>query len=82
MIIEFGPFQARGMNYLHHYSPPIIHRDLKSSNLLVDKNWNVKVCLQFVMSSYRQSSVLLSHDIFLFLDAIYEFLLMSSFMIC
>ncbi|KAF5941549.1 hypothetical protein HYC85_019191 [Camellia sinensis] len=34
---------ARGMNYLHHYNPPIIHRDLKSSNLLVDKNWTVKV---------------------------------------
>ncbi|XP_077218354.1 uncharacterized protein LOC143852692 isoform X2 [Tasmannia lanceolata] len=34
---------ARGMNYLHHCSPPIIHRDLKSSNLLVDKNWTVKV---------------------------------------
>ncbi|XP_038679098.1 serine/threonine-protein kinase PAK 3 isoform X2 [Tripterygium wilfordii] len=34
---------ARGMNYLHHRNPPIIHRDLKSSNLLVDKNWNVKV---------------------------------------
>lgn len=37
--------QARGMNYLHRYNPPIIHRDLKSSNLLVDKNWTVKVCL-------------------------------------
>nr|CAB3490560.1 unnamed protein product [Digitaria exilis] len=34
---------ARGMNYLHHCSPPIVHRDLKSSNLLVDKNWTVKV---------------------------------------
>ncbi|XP_028760145.1 probable serine/threonine-protein kinase DDB_G0282963 isoform X1 [Neltuma alba] len=34
---------ARGVNYLHHCSPPIIHRDLKSSNLLVDKNWTVKV---------------------------------------
>ncbi|CAH8356640.1 unnamed protein product [Eruca vesicaria subsp. sativa] len=34
---------ARGMNYLHNCSPPIIHRDLKSSNLLVDKNWTVKV---------------------------------------
>ncbi|KAL2902381.1 putative serine/threonine-protein kinase SIS8 [Bienertia sinuspersici] len=34
---------ARGMNYLHRRNPPIVHRDLKSSNLLVDKNWNVKV---------------------------------------
>ncbi|XP_040935072.1 uncharacterized protein [Gossypium hirsutum] len=34
---------ARGMNYLHNCNPPIIHRDLKSSNLLVDKNWTVKV---------------------------------------
>uniref|UniRef100_A0ACD5WAJ5 Uncharacterized protein n=1 Tax=Avena sativa TaxID=4498 RepID=A0ACD5WAJ5_AVESA len=34
---------ARGMNYLHNSIPTIVHRDLKSSNLLVDKNWNVKV---------------------------------------
>lgn len=34
---------ARGMNYLHHRNPAIVHRDLKTSNLLVDKNWNVKV---------------------------------------
>ncbi|PKI41413.1 hypothetical protein CRG98_038185, partial [Punica granatum] len=33
---------VRGMNYLHHRNPPILHRDLKSSNLLVDRNWNVK----------------------------------------
>ncbi|KAI3987524.1 hypothetical protein MKX01_003210 [Papaver californicum] len=34
---------ARCMNYLHRYNPPVVHRDLKSSNLLVDKNWIVKV---------------------------------------
>ncbi|XP_031257757.1 serine/threonine-protein kinase BCK1/SLK1/SSP31-like isoform X2 [Pistacia vera] len=34
---------ARGVSYLHHCTPPIIHRDLKSSNLLVDKHWTVKV---------------------------------------
>ncbi|XP_033146764.1 serine/threonine-protein kinase EDR1 isoform X3 [Brassica rapa] len=33
---------ACGMNYLHCCSPPIIHRDLKSSNLLVDRNCTVK----------------------------------------
>ncbi|KAK6947737.1 PAS fold [Dillenia turbinata] len=34
---------AKGMNYLHTRNPPIVHRDLKSSNLLVHKNWTVKV---------------------------------------
>lgn len=34
---------ARGMNYLHNSIPTVVHRDLKSSNLLVDKNWTVKV---------------------------------------
>ena len=35
---------AKGMNYLHSSDPPVIHRDLKSPNLLVDKHWRVKVC--------------------------------------
>lgn len=35
---------AKGMNYLHTSDPPVIHRDLKSPNLLVDKHWRVKVC--------------------------------------
>ncbi|GJT19300.1 PAS domain-containing protein tyrosine kinase family protein [Tanacetum coccineum] len=34
---------ARGMNYLHRCLPPIIHCDLKSSNLRVDQNWKVKI---------------------------------------
>lgn len=34
---------ARGMNYLHTSHPTVVHRDLKSPNLLVDKNWVVKV---------------------------------------
>lgn len=34
---------ASGMFYLHSCSPPIIHLDLKSHNLLVDENWKVKV---------------------------------------
>ncbi|XP_023005641.1 serine/threonine-protein kinase CTR1-like isoform X1 [Cucurbita maxima] len=35
---------AKGMNYLHRRDPPIVHRDLKSPNLLVDKKYTVKVC--------------------------------------
>eukprot|EP01114_Cavostelium_apophysatum_P014364 TRINITY_DN3705_c0_g1_i1.p1 TRINITY_DN3705_c0_g1~~TRINITY_DN3705_c0_g1_i1.p1 ORF type:complete len:636 (+),score=121.08 TRINITY_DN3705_c0_g1_i1:92-1999(+) len=34
---------CRGMNYLHKCEPIIIHRDLKSHNLLVDENFKVKV---------------------------------------
>ena len=34
---------AAGMCYLHNCSPPILHRDLKSANLMVDRYFRVKV---------------------------------------
>lgn len=34
---------TRGMLYLHNRSPPILHRDLKSANLLVTRSWTAKV---------------------------------------
>mmetsp|Transcript_3730 Transcript_3730/g.9424 ORF Transcript_3730/g.9424 Transcript_3730/m.9424 type:complete len:241 (+) Transcript_3730:2297-3019(+) len=34
---------ARGMNYLHLKEPPVLHRDLKSLNLLVDEVGRIKI---------------------------------------
>lgn len=34
---------ARGMDFLHNLTPPRVHRDLKSPNLLVAEGWAVKV---------------------------------------
>ncbi|XVE58846.1 hypothetical protein DITRI_Ditri04bG0202000 [Diplodiscus trichospermus] len=52
---------ARGMNYLHNCTPVIVHRDLKSPNLLVDKNWVVKVC-DFGLSRMKHSTYLSSRS--------------------
>lgn len=50
---------AKGMNCLHSSIPTIVHRDLKSPNLLVDNNWNVKVC-DFGLSRLKHNTFLSS----------------------
>jgi len=47
---------ALGMAYLH--GRKVLHCDLKSSNVLIDDSWNVKLCdfgLSRVKSNLRQS---------------------------
>lgn len=44
MRIKIALDAARGIEYLHNYAvPPIIHRDIKSSNILLDANWMARV---------------------------------------
>lgn len=43
--LAFCSDMACGMEVLHNFKPdPIVHRDLKSLNLLVTNDWRVKVC--------------------------------------
>ncbi|KAM7466756.1 hypothetical protein LguiB_014318 [Lonicera macranthoides] len=44
MKLKISLQAARGIEYLHNYAvPPIIHRDIKSSNILLDANWTARV---------------------------------------
>ncbi|XP_060961235.1 serine/threonine-protein kinase CTR1 isoform X2 [Cannabis sativa] len=53
---------AKGINYLHCLSPPVVHWDLKSPNLLVDKNWTVKVC-DFGLSRFKANTFISSKSV-------------------
>ncbi|KAL0047223.1 hypothetical protein WJX82_010034 [Trebouxia sp. C0006] len=50
---------AKGMLQLHSHKPPILHRDLKSPNLLVDKHWRVKVA-DFNLSRVMEAQTVVS----------------------
>ncbi|KAI0498951.1 hypothetical protein KFK09_019849 [Dendrobium nobile] len=50
---------AKGVNYLHCLNPSIVHWDLKTPNLLVDKNWSVKVC-DFGLSRLKEHTFISS----------------------
>lgn len=43
MRIELALQIARGIFTLHSASPPIIHRDIKSSNVLIDETWKARL---------------------------------------
>ncbi|KAJ0024667.1 hypothetical protein Pint_08499 [Pistacia integerrima] len=53
---------AKGLNYLHNLNPPILHWDLKTPNLLVDKNWTVKVC-DFGLSRFKANTFISSKSV-------------------
>lgn len=50
---------AQGMAYLHSLNPPMIHRDLKTTNLLVDRGMNVKIC-DFGLSRFQAEDKIMS----------------------
>lgn len=54
-FFHFALGTVYGINSLHSWKPPIMHRDLKSLNLLVTDSWAVKVC-DFGLSRFDTSS--------------------------
>lgn len=46
--VQIALDSARGLEYIHEHTVPVyIHRDIKSANILVDKNFRAKVeCFQ------------------------------------
>ena len=43
MVKKFALDTAQGMLYLHNSEPKVLHRDLKSHNLLCDDSLKVKI---------------------------------------
>ncbi|KAJ4963446.1 hypothetical protein NE237_023385 [Protea cynaroides] len=41
--VRFSLQTAKAVETLHSSNPPVIHRDIKSSNVLLDRNWNARL---------------------------------------
>jgi len=43
-VIQYSLEIAEGIYFLHSWKPAVVHRDIKSSNLLLDKEDSIKIC--------------------------------------
>jgi tRNA A-37 threonylcarbamoyl transferase component Bud32 len=52
----------QGLAYLHGHVPPIIHRDMKSANLLVGDDLTIKIC-DFGLARLRDASIYMTSHV-------------------
>eukprot|EP01119_Soliformovum_irregulare_P012908 TRINITY_DN3387_c1_g1_i1.p1 TRINITY_DN3387_c1_g1~~TRINITY_DN3387_c1_g1_i1.p1 ORF type:complete len:587 (-),score=127.63 TRINITY_DN3387_c1_g1_i1:28-1788(-) len=57
LILRMAGDIALGMSYLHTLSPPLIHRDLKTANILVGDNYQIRVC-DFGIARFRDEKTM------------------------
>uniref|UniRef100_A0A7N0V716 non-specific serine/threonine protein kinase n=1 Tax=Kalanchoe fedtschenkoi TaxID=63787 RepID=A0A7N0V716_KALFE len=61
MRLRFALQAASGLEYLHNdVSPPIIHQDVKTSNILLDSEWNARITDFGLLSAGEKDSPLTS----------------------
>ncbi|KAL6212585.1 hypothetical protein ACLB2K_017803 [Fragaria x ananassa] len=60
--LKIATGSAKGLAYLHEdCNPKIIHRDIKASNILVDQNFEVKVCDFGLAKSFSDTNTRITH---------------------
>lgn len=55
LLLHLATQAAQGMNFLHESDPPIIHRDLKSHNILLDDKFNAKIS-DFGLTRFKETN--------------------------
>mmetsp|Transcript_16900 Transcript_16900/g.27940 ORF Transcript_16900/g.27940 Transcript_16900/m.27940 type:complete len:704 (+) Transcript_16900:207-2318(+) len=53
-VLKLATDVAKGMSYLHGFSTPVVHLDLKSQNVLIDENMNAKIT-DFGLSRFKMN---------------------------